>query len=172
MSADGLADRYVFGGDRVAKRGMSVKEAATTLGVTTSWVEEQIAAGRVKPGKGRGKLSDRPYLSKRDIDTLRELWSRAPIPEVEPLSAIPTDELPPGVSTLLARYSDLEAERANLLAQIAWERALAREREAALELEQKRNEQLAAELDAQRTRVEALKALSTWDRIRGRHKSI
>ena len=39
----------------MAKRGMSVKEAAAKLGVTASWIEEQIAAGRVKPGKGRGK---------------------------------------------------------------------------------------------------------------------
>jgi len=76
------------------------------------------------------------------------------------------------VSALLARYSNLEAERANLLAQIAWERALAREREAALDLEQKRSEQLALDLEAQRQRVEALKALSAWDRIRGRHKQI
>jgi len=156
----------------MAKRGMSVKEAAAKLGVTTSWIEEQIAAGHVKPGRGRGKYSDRPYLSKNDVATLQHLWSRSPIPEVEPVSAIPADELPPAVSTLLARYSDLEAERANLLAQIAWERALARERETALDLEQKRNEQLAAELEAQRTRVEALKALSAWDRIRGRHKAI
>ena len=86
--------------------------------------------------------------------------------------ALPSEELPPAVSTLLARYSDLQAERANLLAQVAWERALAREREAALDLEQKRNEQLAADLETQRQRVEALKALSAWDRIRGRHKKI
>ena len=156
----------------MAKRGMSIKETAESIGVTTSWVEEQIAAGHVRPTKGRGKYSGRPYLSKKDCDTLRALWSRAPIPEVEAYTAIPTDELPPAVSALLARYSNLEAERANLLAQIAWERALAREREAALDLEQKRSEQLAVDLEAQRQRVEALKALSAWDRIRGRHKQI
>ena len=61
----------------MAKRGMSIKEAATYLGVTTSWIEEQIAAGHVKPGRGRGKLSGRPYLTKSDRDKLRELWSRA-----------------------------------------------------------------------------------------------
>ena len=155
----------------MAKRGMSIKEAATYLGVTPSWIEEQIAAGHVKPGKGRGKLSGRPYLTKSDRDKLSELWSRAPIPEVEAFGAS-TEELPPAVSTLLARYSDLQAERANLLAQVAWERALAREREAALDLEQKRSEQLAADLETQRQRVEALKALSAWDRVRGRHKKI
>jgi excisionase family DNA binding protein len=156
----------------MAKQGMSVKEAAAYLGVTPSWIEDQIASGRIKPKKGRGKYSGKPYLSKADREKLGELWSRSPIPEVEPLSDMPSDDLPPAVSTLLARYSDLEAERANLLAQIAWERALARERETALDLEQKRGEQLSADLEVQRRRVEALKALSTWDRMLGRHKSI
>lgn len=156
----------------MAKQIMTLKEVSTYLGVTTGWVKEQVAAGKVKPRKGRGKQAGRPVFSKKDRETLKELWSRAPIPEVESAPGIPADELPPAVGTLLARYSDLEAERANLLAQIAWERALAREREKALELEQDRSRQLAEEVAVQRTRIEALKALSTWDRIRGRHKAI
>ena len=41
-----------------------------------------------------------------------------------------------------------------------------------LEAELARVEKLAADLETQRARVEALKALSAWDRVLGRHKAI
>jgi hypothetical protein len=77
-----------------------------------------------------------------------------------------------GDGVALARISQLEDERANLLAQVAWERAISQEQQKTLESERTRAEQLAADLAAQRSRVEALKALSAWDRVLGRHKAV
>lgn len=74
--------------------------------------------------------------------------------------------------TALARISQLETERANLMAQVAWARGVAQEQQKALEMERQRSEALAAELEAQRARVEALKALGPLDRLLGRHKRI
>ena len=65
-----------------------------------------------------------------------------------------------------------EAERANLLAQVAWERAIAQEQQKSLELELARTATLSAELERQQQRIEQLKALTAWDRLRGKHKSI
>ena len=56
--------------------------------------------------------------------------------------------------------------------QVAWERAISQEQQKALEAELARVEKLAADLETQRARVEALKALSAWDRVLGRHKAI
>ncbi len=75
-------------------------------------------------------------------------------------------------TTALARITQLEADRANLMAQVAWARGVAQEQQKALDAERQRAERLAADLEAQRTRIEALKALSLVDRLLGRHKRI
>ena len=85
-------------------------------------------------------------------------------PEATPDAAAP--------ETSLARISQLEADRTNLMAQVAWARGVAQEQQKALEVERQRAEKLAAELEAQRTRVEQLKALTALDRLLGRHKRI
>lgn len=74
--------------------------------------------------------------------------------------------------TGLARISQLETERTNLMAQVAWARGVAQEQQKALEVERQRAEKLAAELETQRARIEALKALGPLDRLLGRHKRI
>lgn len=74
--------------------------------------------------------------------------------------------------TGLARITQLETERTNLMAQVAWARGVAQEQQKALEVERQRAERLAAELETQRARVEALKALGPLDRLLGRHKRI
>ncbi|MRS11986.1 MAG: hypothetical protein EG823_02810 [Actinobacteria bacterium] len=75
-------------------------------------------------------------------------------------------------TTALARISQLEADRTNLMAQVAWARGVAQEQQKALEVERQRSEKLAAELEIQRARVERLKALTLLDRVLGRHKSV
>lgn len=84
-------------------------------------------------------------------------------------SAAETPETP---ETGLARISQLETERTNLMAQVAWARGVAQEQQKALEVERQRTEKLATELETQRARVEALKALGPLDRLLGRHKRI
>lgn len=79
---------------------------------------------------------------------------------------------PEAPGTGLARISQLETERSNLMAQVAWARGVAQEQQKALEVERQRAEKLAADLETQRARVEQLKALSTLDRLLGRHKRI
>lgn len=141
----------------MAKNGMSIKQAAAELGVSAKWVRRQIEAGVIAPERSSAKRNARYLIT---ADELAALKLRA-------------DEDPTaGGPALLARYNQLEAERANLLAQVAWERAIAQEQQKALAAEQQRAEKLAAELEQQRARVEALKSLSAWDRLRGRHKGI
>jgi hypothetical protein len=137
--------------------GFSPALAAEELGVPVTWVRSQIAAGAVTPARSSDKPNARYILSEADIDTLR---------------AIAAEDPAAGGTAALARVSQLESERANLLAQVAWERAISQEQQKALEAELTRVEKLAADLETQRARVEALKALSAWDRVLGRHKAI
>jgi hypothetical protein len=161
-----------LGGTRVAKakgkikrkaspaekpQGLSTVQAAEELGVSAGWIRSQIAAGAVTPARASEKPNARYLLSDADIETLRGVAAQDP-------SA--------GGSAALARLSTLESERANLLAQVAWERAIAQEQQKALEAERTRTERLSADLELQRSRIEALKALSAWDRVLGRHKAI
>ena len=135
----------------------SAKRAAEELSVSSAWVRAQIAAGIVTPTRSSGKRNARYQLTEADVETLKDLAA---------------DDPSAGGPAVLARVSRLEAERANLLAQVAWERAIAQEQQKALEIELARTAKLAADLELQHARVEALKALSAWDRIRGRHKAI
>jgi capsule polysaccharide export protein KpsE/RkpR len=132
-------------------------QAAEQLGVSASWVRSQITAGTVTPARSSDKRNARYLLSAANLDALR---SKA------------ADDPAAGGAAALMLVSQLEGERANLLAQVAWERAISQEQQKALEVERTRAEQLSAQLDAQRSRVEALKALSAWDRILGRHKAV
>lgn len=74
--------------------------------------------------------------------------------------------------TTLARITELEADRTNLMAQVAWARGVAQEQQKALEVERERTRKLEADLEAQRARVEQLKALSALDRLLGRQKRV
>lgn len=138
-------------------RSYGTSQAAEELGVSTEWVRAQITAGVVTPARSSAKRNARYVLSDADIAALRSLAAEDPTA---------------GGSAALARVSQLEGERANLLAQVAWERAIAQEQQKSLEHELARTERLTAEVDLQRGRVEALKALSAWDRMLGRQKTI
>jgi hypothetical protein len=136
---------------------VSIRQAAEDLGVTARWIRAQIAADLISPARAGSKRNGRFVLSATDVETLATRAAEDP-------SA--------GGAAMLARFTQLEGERANLLAQVAWERAIAQEQQKALEAEHVRVAKLIEDLEAQRLRVEQLKALSTWDRLRGRHKSI
>lgn len=140
-----------------SKQSISVKQAAENLGVTTRWIRQQIAEGLIAPARVGSKRNGRFALTAADI---------------EALTAQAAEDPSSGGPAMLARFSRLEAERSNLLAQIAWERAIAQEQQKALEIEHARIALLADELALQRMRIEQLKALSAWDRVLGRHKAI
>jgi hypothetical protein len=127
----------------MARQGTSVKQAAEILGV--------------QPKRVGSKRNGRFVLSDAEIDMLRSLTTA---------DAAGTE------SSALARIERLEADRANLLAQVAWARAIAQEQQKALEFERERAEKIVAELGTQRERIEQLKALSAVDRLLGRHKRI
>jgi predicted site-specific integrase-resolvase len=137
--------------------GLSPAQVAEELGVPVAWVRSQIAAGAVSPTRSSDKRNARYVLSEADIMALRSIAAADPAA---------------GGTAALARVSQLESERANLVAQVAWERAISQEQQKSIEVELARSEKLAADLEIQRARVEALKALSAWDRVRGRHKTI
>lgn len=141
-----------------AARPLGIKQVAAELGVGAKWIRAQVAAGTVAPKRAGGKGDGRYLFTADDLEALRLAK------EAEPLAGEET--------TAIARISRLEADRTNLLAQVAWARAVAQEQQKALEIERERAEKLAAELEAQRTRVERLKALSALDRLLGRHKAI
>jgi DNA-binding transcriptional MerR regulator len=136
---------------------VSIRQAAEDLGVTARWIRAQIAAGLISPARAGSKRNGRFLLSADDVETLATQAAEDP-------SA--------GGAAMLARFTQLEGERANLLAQVAWERAIAQEQQKALEAEHTRVAQLIEDLELQRARVEQLKALSAWDRVLGRHKAI
>ena len=135
----------------------SIRQAAEDLGVTARWIRAQIAAGLISPARSGSKRNGRFLLSSADVEALATQAAEDP-------SA--------GGAAMLARFTQLEGERANLLAQVAWERAIAQEQQKALEAEHARVAQLIEDLEVQRGRVEQLKALSAWDRVLGRHKGI
>ena len=135
----------------------SIAQAAKELGVSAEWIRTQVSAGRVSPMRTSGKRSARHALTDADIATLRAASAEDPAA---------------GGAAALTVVSRLETERANLLAQVAWERAIAQEQQKALENEHARTERLSAELELQRARIEALKALTVLDRIFGRHKAV
>jgi hypothetical protein len=141
----------------MARQGTSVKRAAELLGVTPKWIRARIADSSVSPKRTGSGRNARYTLTEAEIETLRGLASRS-------VSDVRGDAL--------ARIDTLEAQRANLLARLSWERATTRAREEALHAERARVDQLMAELAAQRTRVEQLKALSLVDRLLGKHKDI
>ncbi len=136
---------------------VSIRQAAEDLGVTARWIRAQIAAGLISPARAGSKRNGRFLLSAADVEALATQAAEDP-------SA--------GGAAMLARFTQLEGERANLLAQVAWERAIAQEQQKALEAEHARVAQLIDDLELQRARVEQLKALSAWDRVLGRHKAI
>jgi hypothetical protein len=151
-------------GDLVAKKDsaatadtVSIKQAAEDLGVTARWIRMQITAEVISPARAGSKRNGRFVLTAADLETLEARAAEDPNA---------------GDAAMLARFTQLEGERANLLAQVAWERAIAQEQQKALETEHERVAQLVADLEIQRVRVEQLKALSAWDRVRGRHKGI
>ena len=143
----------------MAKPGTSVRRAAGLLAVTPKWVRARIDEGAISPKRiGRGR-NGRFAISDEDLDVLRGL-------------AAPAAETAPSGEDALARIGKLEADRANLLARLAWEHATAEATQRALDEERGRVEVLTAEVSAQRTRVEQLKALSVLDRVLGRHKGV
>jgi len=150
------------GVEALAKQATTVKGAAETLGVSAKWIRRQIAAGLITPPRQGKKQGGRFLLSDADIDTLR---ARANKRRGAQGGAV-------GETAALARISRLEADRTNLLAQVAWARAIVQEQQKALDAERERSERLIADVAEQRERIEALKALSALDRLRGRHKSI
>jgi hypothetical protein len=154
----------------VAKKGIGLKQAAAELGATPARLRAEIAAGTISPARMGSKRNGRFLLTPADVDALRAKLGDASTAPVAP-SGVPAAESAEQ-ETMLARMTQLEAERSNLLARVAWERALALSHEKSLEAERARTEKLEAELGQQRARVEALKALSAWDRVLGRHKSI
>lgn len=146
----------------LAKQAMTVKRAAELLGVSPKWVRKQIGEGAISPSRQGRKQGGRFLLSEADVETLR----------VRAADRGNGRGRGNGEAATLARVSRLEADRANLLAQVAWSRAIVQEQQKALDAERERAERLTVDLAEQRSRVEALKALSVLDRLLGRHKSI
>lgn len=141
----------------MARPTTSIKQAAELLGVQPKWIRKQIAEAAITPKRIGSKRNGRFVLSAAEVETLRAL--------VAPEAAAPE-------TSALARIERLEADRANLLAQVAWARAIAQEQQKALEFERERAEKLTAEMSVQRDRIEQLKSLSAVDRLLGRHKRI
>lgn len=133
---------------------------------------EEMRVSKKKPKSRAARKAPKKLVSLEKSAAEKRAASDTPAekPKVDETDSAPlalTDE-----ATLLARIGTLEADRTNLTAQVAWARAVAQEQQKALEVERERAAKLATDLEAQRDRVERLKALSALDRLLGRHKSI
>lgn len=154
----------------MTRRTITVREAAESLGVKPGWVRRRIADGVIQPVRADGKGKKRYLLDADDLEVLRS-W--AEMRAVGSVRRSRSASMASGADAhALARVEQLEEERSNLLAQVAWARALAQEQQKAIEHERARVERLEAELRTQQSRIEALKALTVWDRLLGRHKGV
>lgn len=151
-------------------RTITVREAAESLGVKPGWVRIRIADGVIQPVRAEGKGKKRYLLDADDLEVLRS-WAQARTTRSSK-SGRSVSAASAADAHALARVVQLEEERSNLLAQVAWARALAQEQQKAIEHERERVQRLEAELRVQQSRIEALKALTVWDRLLGRHKGI
>lgn len=154
----------------MARRTITVREAAESLGVKPGWVRRRIADGIIQPARSDGKGKKRYLLDADDLEVLRS-WVEARTAGGSKRSRRASTASAADAHAL-ARVAQLEEERSNLLAQVAWARALAQEQQKAIEHERERVERLETELRTQQSRIEALKALTVWDRLLGRHKGI
>lgn len=143
--------------ERLVKQGTTPKQAAEIIGVTPKWIRRQIKAGIISPERVGNKRNGTFMLSEADIQTLQGFVG---------------SNAGPDERTALARITQLESDRSDLLVQVAWARAIAQEQQKTLETEQNRSEKLQTELETQRARIEQLKALTAFDRLLGRHKAI
>lgn len=134
----------------MAKQGKKSKKAKRPAPAPLVSLEKRSASGR----KAKNKRAKEIPAAGTDIPQ------------------IPADEAADDATTALARIGQLEADRTNLMAQVAWARAVAQEQQKALDVERKRTERLEADLATQRERIERLKALSLVDRLLGRHKGV
>ena len=127
-----------------------------------------------KPGKKKHAKRGGPSLRvKPKKAAAKDGGAKPSSPKTAPDAGMPQVELPKATEqATLARITELEADRTNLMAQVAWARGVAQEQQKALEAERERTRKLEADLEAQRARVEQLKALSTLDRLLGRHKRV
>lgn len=151
-------------------RTITVREAAESLGVKPGWVRIRIADGVIQPVRAEGKGKKRYLLDADDLEVLRS-WAQARTTRSSK-SGRSVSAASAADAHALARVVQLEEERSNLLVQVAWARALAQEQQKAIEHERERVQRLEAELRVQQSRIEALKALTVWDRLLGRHKGI
>ncbi|MCX8007150.1 MAG: hypothetical protein N3B11_03430 [Coriobacteriia bacterium] len=156
----------------MAKQTMTVREVAEQLGVKPGWVRKRIADGTVTPLRVGGKSKGRYLLRVEDVAVLQAAAALRAQKGSRAVRGAARATFEAADTAALARVSQLEEERANLLAQVAWARAVAQEQQKALEHERQRADRLEAELSVQRGRVEALKALTVWDRLRGRHREV
>jgi hypothetical protein len=127
-----------------------------------------------KPGKQRRVKRDETSLRVKPKKAgAKASGAKLSSPKTATDTGIPQVEQPKvGGETALARISQLEADRTNLMAQVAWARGIASQQQKAPEGERDRTRKLEADLEAQRARIEQLKALTTLDRLLGRHKRI
>lgn len=154
----------------LGKQGRTVKQVAEELGVSVKWIRKHIAAGTISPARRGGKQNGRFALTTEDIAALGACLPSETGPESIVQLADSAHDADRAV--MLQRIEELESDRTNLQAHVAWARAIAKEQQKALDYQRERTQKLADDLEVQRARVEALKALSTLDRLLGRHKSI
>lgn len=132
-----------------------------------------LGEAAARKGEGVAKKTKKPKRGSRVTPAKLVALKKPPKGPSKASSKAGVDNAPASEETTsLARITQLEADRANLMAQVAWARGVAQEQQKALDAERQRTDSLTADLEAQRARIEQLKALSVLDRLLGRHKRI
>jgi len=140
----------------------TLREAAAEIGSSASWIRARIRAGQIaKPQQVQGPHGKEYRLSAGEVEALRNLY-----PAKSRRSA----------DTRIARYMEHEAEQQDRLQRALLAIAAAEARgQAERERAERAEAALAAEQERARMeqkRIEALKSLTVFDYLRGKHKTL
>jgi ABC-type phosphate transport system auxiliary subunit len=148
----------------------TIRQVAEQIGRSVSWLRGQVRAGKLTPERVTGKHGEELRFTEADAAQARSLIPvpRTPAGSLSEAYAIATraqDAYQRDTLALRGQVSDLRADVARLQAERDAEADNAARLLAERDAERER-------LDAEHKRVEALKALTWVDYLRGRHRAL
>lgn len=138
--------------------GFTLAESARTIGCSVGYLRKQIRKGTIRPAKVQGKRGVEYRLSPADLEAVTTAYRTPKQGHGNAEALVQLAALRQEHDALIARAVKAETEADAMVARVnALQQELAAERQ---------------RVEAEHKRVEALKSLSAWDRLRGKHKGV